>query len=126
MNDQLQEAIKQMIDKSVAAIEKGASFASEQVPDIIQQYLMWAMAESILFVILMAIIWLVSYKFIFVWSNQKKEYGMLSDSKVLACIGGAMASFIAGIVGIASIFQIVQILIAPKVFLLEKFMSLVK
>ena len=126
MNDQLQEAIKQMIDKSVAAIEKGASFASEQVPDIIQQYLMWAMAERILFVVLMAVTWLVAYKAVFVWSKQESEYGMMSGSKMIASMAGGIVSLITGVIGIASIFGIVQILIAPKVFLLEKFMSLVK
>ena len=46
MNEQLQQAISQLITMSLVAIDKGATFLSGQIPDVIQQLLLWKAWES--------------------------------------------------------------------------------
>lgn len=48
MNEQLQQAISQLITMSLVAIDKGATFLSGQIPDVIQQLLLWKAWESFL------------------------------------------------------------------------------
>ena len=46
MNEQLQQAISQLITISLVAIDKGATFLSGQIPDVIQQLLLLKAWES--------------------------------------------------------------------------------
>lgn len=52
MNEQVQERAMAMLEKvinnAVASMEGVAEFAQEQLPDLIQQLLMWKMAESLI------------------------------------------------------------------------------
>ena len=48
MNEQLQQAISQLITMSLVAIDKGATFLSGQIPDVIQQLLLWKAWQSFL------------------------------------------------------------------------------
>ena len=48
MNEQLQQAISQLITMSLVSIDKGATFLSGQIPDVIQQLLLWKAWESFL------------------------------------------------------------------------------
>lgn len=43
MNEQLQTALADLITKSIRAIESGGEFLSGQIPDVINQLLLWDM-----------------------------------------------------------------------------------
>ena len=56
MNEQLQQAISQLITMSLVAIDKGATFLSGQIPDAIQQLLLWKAWESFLHFFIVGIV----------------------------------------------------------------------
>ena len=41
MNEQLQQALVAILNKTVASVEAGANFLAAEIPDVIQQLLMW-------------------------------------------------------------------------------------
>lgn len=48
MNEQLQAALAEILGKANAGIDAGASFLQAQLPDVIQQLLMWKLAQAAL------------------------------------------------------------------------------
>ena len=56
MNEQLQQAISQLITMSLVAVDKGATFLSGQIPDVIQQLLLWKAWESFLHFFIVGIV----------------------------------------------------------------------
>lgn len=52
MNDQLQAALAAILGKTVQGIEAGVSFLSGQLPDVIEQLLIWKFAEACLWIAL--------------------------------------------------------------------------
>ena len=130
MNEQLQQAISQLITMSLVAIDKGATFLSGQIPDVIQQLLLWKAWESFLHffifgVVLSIIIVYVNVKQ-FNWWIQETTDKWGDKQKRLNCDYSPLA--------LLNIFQIMwllvipnalgnltwfQIWIAPKVYLIE-------
>lgn len=46
MDKQLQQAVSSLIEKSLSAFEKGADFMAAQLPDVVQQLLLWHLASK--------------------------------------------------------------------------------
>jgi hypothetical protein len=118
-HDQLQTAVSHLIEKSISAIDRGVSFFSEQIPDVIQQLLYWKVTESLSYcvfgVLLFCFMLFLDYR-IFI-AVKKTE-----DDEVLVLGWGMLGSLvrIAYIIPIHMInFTWLQIWITPKVFLLE-------
>lgn len=65
MNEQLQTAIADLIEKSLTAFQKGADFLSAELPEVIHQLLLWKMVSSAVgcavgvLIIIGSVVWLV-------------------------------------------------------------------
>lgn len=137
MNEQLQAALAEMLGKANAGIDAGASFLQAQLPDVIQQLLMWKAAISIvtsLAAVALVVLWLVVFARLLHlakakeaawakskdWLHQSDAYFPLGIS---ALISGVFATIIA-----SSLFSMdwLQIWIAPKIYLIEYAASLAK
>ena len=46
MNEQLQTALAALIEKSIKAMEAGADFMAAEIPEVVQQLLLWHMTLS--------------------------------------------------------------------------------
>jgi hypothetical protein len=46
MNEQLQQALAAILNKTMAGVEAGVSFLGAELPDVIQQLLVWKLAEA--------------------------------------------------------------------------------
>lgn len=130
MNEELKAqaitALKEIIESAVQVKD----FAIEQAPSVIQELLRWKMTESLLitgFVIfIITIFGLISYK-------TYQKHGFLNSCKDDVSGAGALVLFsgVAGaILGVSSFlvsdFVWLQILIAPKVYLIEYASQLIK
>lgn len=132
MNEQLQSAIASLISKAIEATEKGAEFLSAEIPDVVNQLLMWHLVmNATMFIgalILAGIFITLDYKvFKYVWSKDHNEYDWEPN-------------FYGGYLGLGSLIRIfvfipvsisfnltwLQIWIAPKIFLIEYAAKLVK
>ena len=122
------EQLAEILKKGLEAAEKTGSFVVEQAPDLIQQLIVWKTCEYIL-LILISVGLILSIK---KWYNSAiKRYGDFDDFiDSVEFVGFSIYSIIViPIFGIAlfySFFNLVQILLAPKIWLIEYATNLIK
>lgn len=119
MNEQLQQAIAVLIEKSLKAFEAGADFMADQLPDVVQQLLMWYMVlggvKAVAAVMLLVTASIVAYKGIG-WTRNAGKY-----------VDGWFIYSMCSILWLPVIMLSVhlwnltwlQIWVAPKIFLIE-------
>ena len=115
MNEQLQLAVNTLIQTSLNAIDKGTTFLSKEIPEVIQQLLLWKAIASFIefssgiFLIGGTFAWLIyQYKY---WTTPIETHPLVILN--LFCV-------IPLIYGISCINLIwLQIWIAPKLYLIE-------
>lgn len=128
MNEQLQLAVNTLIQTSLNAIDKGTTFLSNQIPEVIQQLLLWKAITSFIefssgiFLIGGIFAWLIyQYKY---WTTEiegtykSKELRIEEDRGSLSLLN--IFLIIPLIYGSSCINLIwLQIWIAPKLYLIE-------
>lgn len=121
MNEQAQKILEDLLKKASNGIDSAVSFSQAQIPDVIQQLLMWNAVSSagIQIICVMAIIACV-YLMIFAWNEGD------DGEAVLAVLFFTVVGSIACIVVIFNNFDWLKILLAPKLYLIEYAASLVK
>lgn len=122
MNDDLQKALAEILNKTTQGVEAGVGFLQRELPDVIQQLLIWHGVRSgvifgVLVLGLIISIWLLVKGVM--WSNDNDwdagPLGVLPLIPAGMCLAGALANL-----------EWLQILLAPKIFLIEYAASLVK
>lgn len=129
MNEQLQESLAVLIEKSVQGVEAGAAFLSAELPDVVRQLLVWKASVSALsMVACIALCWVI-YKInaaqFRYWKKEfSKPYSDWSDHPEL--IMNILQVLL--LIPVMTLFSTdwLQILIAPKIYLIEYVASLVK
>lgn len=135
MNEQLQQALADLIEKSMAVAGDALAFAQEELPDVIQQLLMWKAAESVI----LTAVWFFGV-YLLIFGVRKAEAMLEAEHPSYSCqelseecaIGMLFACIVLLVVlgitltehGIVPDF--VQILVAPKAYLLEYAANLAK
>lgn len=138
--DLLQQAVVNMINSSVASIDKGVTWLSGQLPDVIQQYLTWKLYYNalygslflgfmLLFLVIIPIIAKKNYDKRFKdYTNNKIDWYRRPDPDAY-CAMAAASIFLGGVLifpTISYISEVIQILVAPKVYLIEWAANLVR
>lgn len=142
MNEQLQQALSAILNKTMSGVDAGISFLSAEIPDVIHQLLMWKMIQSMLFFVFGIIV--ICWTIVFIKRQYRRSvektdnYGqayyvptMVFDNRgevspgcvIFAVL--ALAGMLAG-VSLISGLSWLQILIAPKIYLIEYAASLAK
>lgn len=132
MNESLQQALAGILNKTMAGVEAGVSFLSAELPDVIQQLLVWKLAESCMlltlgFAFLLTAIKLIRKGFKNLDEEQKKDWHSEKPSRYVVpfAIGG-FSSTIAFILVMSNAGSALQIWLAPKIYLIEYAASLAK
>lgn len=121
----LENAVADLITRAVAAFDAGAEFLSEQIPDVVNQLLLWKMLESLVPLVLASL-----FLVLLVWFNTKqwKWWATAPDGCHVARINrdsGILVLLnlvqIPIVLGTLSHFNLtwLYILVAPKVYLIE-------
>lgn len=133
MNEQLQSTLLEFLNKSGEALETAFVFTSEQVPDLIQQLLMFKLVESSLLTVLFLILFLLSMKYsLHLYKNRLVECkysisGSKADGdRVCGSICAALLSSIMLWPAVAYLLETLKIWLAPKLYLIEYAADLVK
>ena len=115
MNEQLQLAVSTLIQTSLNAIDKGTTFLSNQIPEVIQQLLLWKAIASFIefssgiFIIGGIFAWLIyQYKY---WTTtiETDPFVILNLFCIIPLIYGSSCINLIWL----------QIWIAPKLYLIE-------
>lgn len=133
MNDQLQKSFAEMIQKSVTLMENGGAFLSDELPSFVNQLLMWIVVKDVITIIVgfAAIIFSVKLFLISKKYSEDNSSRLLDDYSVYAAtIIAPPFSALIILVSVWSIFgdalELFQVLIAPKVFLIQHLKDLIK
>lgn len=130
MNEELQKALLAILNKTVSAAEAGMSFLQKELPEVIQQLLMWKAIESaLIFVVMLSITvtCVVLAAKLFKYAKEYKPKNIYDDADgyhigVFLLSVGAVISLVFTLCS----FTWLQILIAPKLYLIEFAASLAK
>jgi hypothetical protein len=136
LNDQLQAALAEILKSLHAASQQVGEVAKEQLPLLVQEYLRWGFTSNALVAcafaaatVPMAVIGIRCYRAGFAMVGTKDSHGYANDPFgwfMGASVMGALCAFtlLAGVGG--AVYNMVQIAIAPRVYLLERVASLVR
>ena len=127
MNEQLQGALAQLIEKTLGGIDAASGFLVAEMPNVIYQLLLWYGVKSLI----MTGIALLSIP-VYLWI-EKKTFNMsmeTGEQEVIVC-GWGLAGMLARIPYFIAIYKCanldwLQIWIAPKIWLLEYAANLAK
>lgn len=128
MNEQLQQALAALLNKTVAGVEAGTAFLQAEIPDVIQQLLMWKLAQASA-MSAACVLGLLGVAFVLrVVAKHTANDGILSIEG-----GGIPVSILsAAFTGAAGVglfswgSDALQIWLAPKIYLIEYAASLAK
>jgi hypothetical protein len=126
MNEELQNQTASLVGELITILKDTKQFTLEQAPTVIHELVLWSVTSNILTILLSSIIIYVSYKSIFKWSNQELDYGWLSLSKMICSAVGGVVAFTSGICIVNSTFNLLYLIVAPKLWLLSHAVSLLK
>ena len=120
MNEQLQEALAKLLSNANNSIDTAGEFLASELPDVIQQLLMWYGVYNAVICMIGVILLPMMVYVDFRVGNKIKEFGINSDAFVIGyCTAGT-------IVRLLYLFPIsmlnltwLQIWLAPKVWVLE-------
>jgi hypothetical protein len=133
MNEQVMKALTDMLTLSAEALKSGAQMAQQELPIVVKEYLAWGMAEAItwatigmIIVLLCALIGWKSRKH-FVAKNATSSSGHYYDGDIVACwFAQSGVSLIGIVMVIVNGRTIIQIAVAPRVYLIEQISAMVK
>ena len=128
MNEQLQLAVSTLIQTSLNAIDKGTTFLSNQIPEVIQQLLLWKAIASFIefsfgiFIIGGIFAWLIyQYKY---WTTTIETKWETTKQRILGDTGPFVLLNLVCVIPLlygSSCINLIwlQIWIAPKLYLIE-------
>ena len=125
MNEQVQKALIQLIDKSVNGMDSAVDFLQAETPDVIYQLLMWhGVYNFILFLIGVGLLCLIFPCYRRIKNTDWKDH---PDEEQLVTIIFGVVTFVAGIFGVNILnLQWLKIWVAPKVWLIEYARALIQ
>ena len=128
MNEQLQQALAALLNKTVSGIEAGASFLQAELPDVIQQLLTWKLAQASVMAAACVLGIIISFLLLRLVAKHT------DNDQILSIEGGGIPTAIMAIsLGGFSVARLsswgsdaIQIWLAPKIYLIEYAASLAK
>jgi len=126
-----EQVLGQLLDRALNGIDKAVEFSQAQIPDVIEQLLMWKMIESILwnvaalaiFVVFIAWQWVCFGKPAWVYVDENKDNNLYEGGLGMWFFGSVLLIIV---IVIFMNFDWLQIMIAPKLYLLEYAADFVK
>jgi len=118
----IEEQLQPLIAKAIEAAEKTGEFVVEQAPELLQQFYKWQIIESILNIVFGLVVLFICV-FIIKWATKAvKDY----DTELLggaALVTSSILFIIFVIVFFDGIYSLVEIIVAPKLYLIEYFLK---
>jgi hypothetical protein len=113
-----------LINTLTGYLKDGAAFVKAQAPDVIQQLLAWELSLAWFWAIITAILMILAPSFAI--HNYRRIHGEYDDGHIVASIAGWVVMVISSIGFICNVMTIIQINVAPKIFLLEYLKGMLK
>lgn len=122
------EALGKAILKGIELAEKSGKFIIEQAPELIQQFYTWHICQNLFGLLIGVLLFFISYKII--KSLGKDEESWDNEFLILGKwvgIGQIISSTVLSVIGsvflILSSYELIFIITAPKLYLIEYFIK---
>lgn len=122
MSDQIENKLVEAITDITANLAQAKSFVLSELPDVLQQYLLFNTIKSYGYTLLGLILIIAC---IYEFTKQLKKPNW-SEANVTIVILSIIFTIIGGIMFFINLVEAVQLLIAPKVWLLENLSYILK
>lgn len=117
MNEELEKQLAEMLKKSMELAEKTGQFVIDQAPDLLQEFYRWHMAQDIFYIVsalLLNSIWLL-------FTNKNiREYNKDIDYFLSGVF--CLPTFLSLILILINILDLLKLILAPKLYLIEYFL----
>ena len=127
MNEQTQQALAELLQKAVNGVDSITAFSQAQLPEVINQLLMWNFVSSLLTQV-GCIAYLIGFSLV-----AKRVFQYCKDNRdgdsVIFVVLGLIFAWMVALVAIATFFDNfvwIKIWLAPKLYLLEYASQLLK
>lgn len=123
MNEETKTILNQFLSSLMEGLNKAGAFVTEQLPLVLQEYITWEIASSI--------VWLVPWTLaaigcVKLWKWLLSIDDDDADDKELAFLIAAVPSIIAFGAVIYNVLDMCKAIFAPRVYLIEELSKLVK
>ena len=141
MNEQMQNALVDIIQKASSGIDASVSFLSSEIPDVISQLLLWSITASSVGMALSAIVIAISVSMIVWmmklygrgrdtgkpnWVHDGDRYNALRERVIPVSCVLFICLVVGPIVFVVNLMEVLKIWLAPKIWLIEYAASLAK
>lgn len=134
INEQLQSALVAIINRTLQGMDTTVSFLSAELPDVINQLLLWKALESFLYFLIIGIGGSIATIYLnwkqFLWWKRPHKPGSMytnwNESNILVLLNIFQSLWIIMIANAILSLDWLQIMVAPKVWLLEYTAKLIK
>ena len=120
MNEATKQAIEQFIQKILAGAEAAGNFTTEQTPLLVQEWLRWQIVDSAFWLVVGLVILAVS---LLTW---KRSWKISFDEDIPLIVANFTGVLLGSLMTVTNTFDLIKVLVAPRVVLLEKFADLVR
>lgn len=118
MNEELQKQIAEILKQAIAAAQHGNQWIAGQIPDVLQELIVWTIAHGVMMLLLFALM-VVGYVYLIKALRKAEEYSDMSDFLCMASIFGGIFLFVFFWLTLSCASDAAQAIFAPKLFLLE-------
>ena len=124
------EVLSQVVKKALSVAEKTGDFVIEQAPLLLQEFYAWHIWSDIFFILLAFSFIFFGFKLPYLWLSKEKShwdytyfkrYG--DEGAVSAWVCFAIGNSIGVIMLIVNVYDLVYILVAPKLYLIDYFIK---
>ena len=122
MNTETDKQIAEILKKGLEVAEKSGNFVIEQAPDLVKQLITYKTIEtSICVLIEITLMYLIFRYFKYLYKKNNENSDFISDNELH--VGAIIITFVLSIflffVFIYDISNLIQLIFAPKIYLLE-------
>lgn len=124
MNEELQKQLSQILGAIVTSVGEVKDFSVSQLPDIAQQYINYGIVSSAVWVVLCAIIAVVSIK-ILIFSVKKMNESYDNEGYIPVSVFSFFGSVLSINFFVINLHNLILILTAPKVWFILQIKDLI-
>jgi hypothetical protein len=129
MDTELKERLSKYLDGIESTVKNVGDVAMDQLPDIAQQYISWCFWSSIAFICIGLLVLLVTNIFGYFLRKQAQLMRYTSEAEgyyvfgLIIPLGGTILS---SVIILTNMMLPIQCIVAPKLVLLEKLMTVIR
>ena len=119
MNEELQKQLAQVISSMATSVGEVKDFSVAQLPDIAQQYINYGIVSSAVWVVLCAIIAVVSIKILFSSvkkMNESYDFDDFDDYNLILLTSASIGGVLSATFFFFDLHNLILVLTAPKVW----------